>query len=337
MNYNFPISVLLPVFNAERYIREAIKSVLNQTYDNFELMIIDDGSVDNSVDIASEFRDKRIRLFRTNHQGLVRALNFGLERAKGRWIARMDADDVALLDRFKLQKEYLSSHEDAVAVGGGACLIDSEGEKTGRLVIPPNDHDVLLQRILYRGHGPSLLHPTVMMQTDAAKKIGGYRREFPVAEDVDMWLRLSQAGKLHSIPETVLLLRKHIDSVSQRKLHTQTRSHIAAVVCYIVRLKTGVDLITDMPEKWPVCISTVEKAMEMSGILQAGELRINIVDNIRRKTIFSLLSACYSIVRHLNTFVKIFFGDEYHKVSEQAAEQVIQIVRENKNRNYSDT
>lgn len=118
MNYRLPISILLPVFNAERYLREAIKSLLNQTYDNFELLIVDDGSTDNSMKIASEFGDSRIRLLPKKHSGLIETLNYGLEHARGQWIARMDADDAALPDRFDIQMKYILSHNDAVAVGG---------------------------------------------------------------------------------------------------------------------------------------------------------------------------------------------------------------------------
>ncbi len=337
MNHNPEISILLPVFNAEHYLREAIKSLLNQTYGDFELIIIDDGSVDNSMNIASEFDDKRIRLFHKNHQGLIESLNFGIERAGGRWIARMDADDVVLPNRFKLQQEYLSNHKDVVAVGGAAYLIDSEGIRTGRCVVPPNDHDALLRNILYCGGEPTLIHPTVMMQSDAVKATGGYRKEFPVSEDTDLWLRLSRAGKLHSLSEPVLLLRKHNENVSYQKPATQIKSYIAAVVCHLVWQETGVDLITDMPEKWPICTSIIDSLIEKYNIIKVGEFKNDIAKKIREKTICGFLSASCSGIKHFSTFVKIFLGNAHRKVTEQAAEQMILIVRENRHKSYCDT
>lgn len=330
MNYRLPISVLLPVFNADEYLKEAVESILSQSFSNFELLIIDDGSTDNSMDIASAFEDKRIRLFRRKHQGLIGTLNFGLEKAEGDWIARMDADDIALPDRLKLQQKYVSCNKDVVAVGGAAHLIGAKGIKTGRTVTPPNNHKALLRNSIYPGRSPSLIHPTVMMKTEIVRQIGGYRKEFPVSEDTDVWLRLSRVGRLHSISEPVLLLRKHNENVSHQKPQTQMKSHIAATVCHLVWQETGIDLVNEMPEKWILCSSILDRIFEKYEVTKFVEFRSEIARQIKKKTLKGCASALYNGVSSPGLLGQVLFGNIFYKVAKKTVDETMKIINNSK-------
>src|SRR5262245_33145279 len=124
-----PVSVVLPVFNAARFLPEAVRSILGQTYDAFELIVVDDGSVDGSGELAADLAasDPRVEVIRRRHEGLVPALNAGLERARGHYVARMDADDVAHAERFQRQVAYLDAHPASVAVGSAMEVVDADG------------------------------------------------------------------------------------------------------------------------------------------------------------------------------------------------------------------
>lgn len=168
------VSVLLPVYQAERTIEEAVESILAQSFDDFELLALDDGSTDSSLRIleALAATDDRISVHRHTHVGLVRRLNQGIRLARGSFIARMDADDVCYPERLERQLAYLAEHPDCVAVGTGALLVDPQ-----RLRIRPleqaSEHDEIESRFMH-GDGGALLHASAVYRVDALRDIGGY-------------------------------------------------------------------------------------------------------------------------------------------------------------------
>ena len=202
------VSVLMPVYNAERYVAEAVESVLRQTLGDFEFIIIDDGSTDRSLDILREFaaRDDRVRLISRGNTGYLRALNEGLQRASGELIARIDADDIALAERFERQTDYLRSHSECLVVGCGLLLIDEDGEPFCESILP-TEHEVIDSRHL-AGTG-SLAHPAAMIRREALLRLGGYRPQCYGAEDHDLWLRLGELGRLANLPEVLMKVRVH--------------------------------------------------------------------------------------------------------------------------------
>ncbi len=323
------ISVLMPVYNAEKYLKEAVASILAQTYDDFELLIVDDGSTDSSVQIASEFSDSRIRLLPKKHNGLIETLNYGLEHARGQWIARMDADDIALPDRFDIQMKYISSHKDVVAVGGAAYLIDAEGRKTGCLTVPPGNHEDLVNNLLYPGRGVSLIHPTVMMRTETARALEGYRRQFAVSEDTDMWLRISCAGRLCSVPEPVLLLRKHPDNVSIQKTRTNIESRLAAIAFHIIWQKTGIDLIKDNPDKWQLCVSILNRLIQKYRVVETIILKREIAALLRNKSASSFFAALCRIATSPRLSMRLALGNAQRRAAELAASEIIKSISSN--------
>ena len=213
-NTNPAISVLLPVYNAERFIREAVDSVLFQSLGDFELLALDDGSTDGSLIILREYetRDNRVRIITRENRGLVASLNELIAAARGRYLARMDSDDISMPQRFERQVMFLESSPDRVAVGGWVIHIDENGLPIGPIKSPTLHFDI--DQAHLKGHA-SIWHPAAMIRKDAIVSVGGYREEFRHAEDLDLWLRLAEVGKLSNLSEFVLCYRLHGNSVSQ--------------------------------------------------------------------------------------------------------------------------
>jgi glycosyltransferase involved in cell wall biosynthesis len=212
----------MSVYNAGPYLRPALDSILAQTFRDFEFIIIDDGSSDGSPQLLREYaaRDTRIRLTVRSNQGLTRTLNEAIELSRGEFLARMDCDDVALPDRFQKQLAALRADTSLVCVGGSFELIDGKGRLLTRLR-PPTD-DATIQQLLLKGH-TAICHPAAMMRRDAAAKVGNYDPHFKTTQDLDLWLRLGEVGRLGNVPEVVLKFRQHDSSVSETKREEQRR------------------------------------------------------------------------------------------------------------------
>ncbi|MEO1583649.1 MAG: glycosyltransferase [Planctomycetota bacterium] len=231
------ITVLLPVHNAAGYLAEAIESILGQTADGFRLLICDDGSTDETPEIirAVAMRSRCIDTITQPNRGLVETLNRMIGLTQTPIVARMDADDVALPERFALQLELFNEKPEAVCIGGGIQLIDSEGLTIGTPE-PTVDHHALYDAAL-RGRTP-LSHPTFMMKTEALRRVGGYDHGAYPAEDLDLLLRLGEIGELGCVEQTVLRYRVHEASVSV----TRRRQQIAKMreACRRASSRTGV-------------------------------------------------------------------------------------------------
>jgi GT2 family glycosyltransferase len=218
------ISVVLPVYNSDAYLRAAVASIVSQSFGDFELLAIDGGSADESMRILAEFAqgDARIRIVRQSGRGLVAALNEGIALARGAFVARMDADDISLPERFARQVEFLRRNPDIAVVGSAMTLIDAAGQPVRDIVYPQEPAEVA--RALERGS--ALAHPAVMMRRDAVQRAGGYRAVFEFSEDYDLWLRLSEQSLLANLPDKLLLYRHHATKrgcvfAFEQELHTQ--------------------------------------------------------------------------------------------------------------------
>jgi len=227
-NELLPVSVLMPVYNAERYLVDATESILNQTFEEFEFIIIDDGSTDGSLSILHEFaaRDSRIRLVSRPNRGLVQTLNEGLALARGSFVARMDADDIAFADRIALQLGYLKSHAECVVVGCSILWIDPEGEPI-RMMDAATTHEHITE-ILLRGRG-GICHPGAMFRRATALEIGRYRAAYEYAEDIDFFLRCGERGRLANLSQCLLKYRQHFTSICASRHHLQRERAEAAV------------------------------------------------------------------------------------------------------------
>jgi len=222
------ISVLMPVYQAERYLEEAVESILAQSFDDFELLALEDGSTDDSPRILAALaaRDDRIRLHVAPHAGLVCRLNEGLARARGTYIARMDADDISYPVRFERQIAYLETHPECVAVGTAVDEIDPDGRIIRSMDIRPT-HEEIDDRLLH-GDGAALVHASAMYRSDALRSIGGYQSGSDGGEDVDLHLRLSELGRLANLPDRLFLYRKNFAGMTySRRTDVRRRQDIA--------------------------------------------------------------------------------------------------------------
>lgn len=210
-------SVVIPVHNGERYIKEALESCLNQTYDNFEILIVDDKSEDGTLGILKEFesRDRRVKVFAVEKQdGLGNVINIGIRASKGKYIVRMDADDVMCSDRIEKQVKYLEENPECVAIGGQIDIIDENSNITGHREYPLTDKELRKNLFLFQ----PFAHPAVTLRRSTLEEMGLYPENMWKVEDVKLFLILSTKGKFANVPDTVLRYRMTFKTESQAKM-----------------------------------------------------------------------------------------------------------------------
>ncbi len=203
------ISVAMPVYNGEIHLAEALDSILAQTYTNFEFVIIDDGSTDNSLQLLQQYqkRDARIRLITRENRNLATTLNDIIDLSRGKWIARMDQDDIALPHRFERQLDWLEKTGADIA----GSWIQLFGTVDKRIIKHSQTDEAIKMELLF---GTSFAHPTVMMKTDLVKKLR-YDKAWEKCEDYDLWERAAHVGwKMTNVPEVLLMYRQHEAQIS---------------------------------------------------------------------------------------------------------------------------
>lgn len=253
------VSVLLPVYNASRYLGGAVESILRQTHREFEFLILDDGSRDDSLAQLRRFeqRDSRVHVISRPNTGIVGALNELVALAKGEWLFRMDADDVARPERFERQLAYLGANPDCVALGSRALFMDPDGSPLVEFIEWFDHADI--ERTLMRP-AIGILHPTVAMSRRAVLAVGGYRADYPHVEDLDLFLRLGEVGRLANLPEVLLDYRNHFTNVSHSNTVEQSAAALRAVADACARRGMAVPVLAppamiyesrlDLHRKW---------------------------------------------------------------------------------------
>lgn len=208
----------MPVYNCEKYIQDAVDSVLNQTFTNFELLIIDDASTDSTVAIIKKYNDSRINLIEKKvNTGYTTSLNTALEISKGIYIARMDGDDICMPTRFEKQLLFLESNHDIIACGSCCKIIGSDTI----INVPQNNEEIKLALL----KGNCMIHPSMMIRK---KYLEQYHIDYDItkepAEDYDLWVKLVKYGKLHNLQEVLLMYRIHEGQVSNLRNQNQKKS-----------------------------------------------------------------------------------------------------------------
>jgi len=224
-------SVLLPVYNAGEQLQEAIQSILDQDEPDFEFIIIEDCSTDDSSAIVRSFaeKDPRIRpIFHTHNEGLAATLNEGLRQSRSELVGRMDQDDVALPHRLSTQIRFLRTRAN-VAVAGSFVYHMGRTAEWDRLVRLPVEHAEIAAMLPKQN---CLYHPSVMLRRDAILNLGGYRPDFRNAEDYDLWLRASRAYQLANIPVPLLRYRFSVGGMTLRKKWQQALYAQMAIVSH---------------------------------------------------------------------------------------------------------
>lgn len=206
------VSFVLPVYNAGEHLDAAVKSLLAQTWSDFELLAINDGSTDGSRDVLASFRDSRVRILDQPNSGLVATLNRGIREARAPWIARMDSDDISLPHRLGAQMDYLAKHPDIALLGGYIATIDEQGKVMADVVPYPQTHEEIWEGI---GVRPWVMcHPSVVIHRDAAIDAGLYDPAYRHAEDTEFFARLMTKYRAANLPTVVLKYRLRQGAVS---------------------------------------------------------------------------------------------------------------------------
>lgn len=210
---NPKVSVIMSVYNCERYLKEAVDSILSQTFSDFEFIIINDGSTDGSGGILESYKDERIRLFNNQNKGLTKSLNEAIEYSRGEYIARMDADDISLPKRFEKQVKLLDSDQDIVMCGSWAEFIDEKGQDITEYKTPISDREIK-NRIIF--HNP-FIHPSVVIRKKIFDKVGLYDTNFRYAQDYELWTRIATKFNTVNIPEKLLRYRLLREGITKSK------------------------------------------------------------------------------------------------------------------------
>ena len=214
---NLKVSVLMSVYNGEKFLSEAVESILNQTFRNFEFLIIDDGSTDTSFQILSTYaaQDERVRIVRNDENvGLTRSLNKGLELSNGEYIARMDSDDISLPERLSSQVDFLDKRQEIAVVGSGIQIIDENSTVVGSR-FPKNDNTFLKRNLILKNS--AFAHSSVMFRKDVVMKTGGYDNDFRYAQDYELWSRISENHSIGTIEKPLIQWRAIPDNISASK------------------------------------------------------------------------------------------------------------------------
>ncbi len=210
---NPKLSILMPVYNSEDTIRPAVSGILEQSYTDFEFIIVDDGCSDQTIPLIKEFNDPRIQLL-TNEEniGLTCSLNKAIAVSTGRYIARQDADDVSLPGRLEKQIAFLDSHPDIAVLGTNRATLSSDGKITSSILYPkePNHAD-----FLQRNRVP---HGSTMTRREILDEVGGYNEMFRMSQDYDLWLRISKTHKFANLQEPLYGVRRHGTRTTVKKM-----------------------------------------------------------------------------------------------------------------------
>jgi glycosyltransferase involved in cell wall biosynthesis len=216
------ISVIMPAYNSTKYIGEAIQSILNQTYTKWELIVVDDGSTDDTVQVVQKYidQDSRIRLYKNEHGGPSQARNTAIEHAQYDWLALLDADDIALPQRFAKQIAAATADPEVAVWGSFVSHINAKGKILSIHKVGPTSI-LEFQEQLKKGYVPQVINPSVLMKKEMINKVGDYDKDFPAAQDLELFDRIAQHGPIVAVSEVLTYYRVHGDAISMSKFFTQ--------------------------------------------------------------------------------------------------------------------
>jgi hypothetical protein len=255
MNSSTTLSVVMSVYNGEAYLAEAVESILAQTFEDFEFLIIDDGSKDRTAEMLADYakRDGRVRLVTQENKGRAESLTCGIGLSRSRYIARMDADDISMPDRLREQVEFLDSHPEVGLLSGLYEHIDTNGRVQGTVRLPLCDSAIRAVMLRYS----PMCHPAVMMRKEAACSAGGYRKALLDADDYDLWLRMAERTRLANLDRVILRYRIHRGQASVENIEHQTWCVLAARAAFLLRSQGRPDPLESVAEITPGFLASV--------------------------------------------------------------------------------
>ncbi len=260
------VSVVMSCYNASRWLAESVDSVLSQSHGSLELVLIDNGSTDETLRIIRDMEDSDARVIGLSKQGsgLAESLNLGIDRSRGKWIARLDADDVCEPTRLERQLDLFRRHPELTLTGTGCVEIDEHGRFLKQHRYPPH-HNRLLSHLEHMQR--FFPHSSAMYRADAVREVGRYRNRFGWAEDWDLWLRLASVGQVECLREPLVRIRKHpaqmsLDDSGRRQFVDTT----AAIICHLLRIDGRPDL-ADSAEShtWDSFLQWIDRRLDDAG------------------------------------------------------------------------
>jgi glycosyltransferase involved in cell wall biosynthesis len=239
----------MAVYNTERYLADSMDSIFSQSFKDWELICVDDGSSDRSLEILRRYEraDARVRVITRPNTGVTRARNDGIAIARGRYIAVMDSDDVALPERLQRQVDYMEAQPQCVGLGAAVRVVGPDVMQIGDEP-KPWDHETIDRQTL-AGSGAIIREPVAIFRTEAIRKLGGYREEIFAQQDLDLYLRLAEIGRLANLPEILLLYRLRLGNIGRTQGALQ-RQHAPKVI-RDARIRRGLPMIAaivDLPQ-----------------------------------------------------------------------------------------
>jgi len=227
---NPKISVIMSVYNGQKYLKHSIESILNQTFKDFEFIIINDYSIDNTQKIIESYKDQRIILINNRKNlGLPKSLNIGLNKSSGKYIARMDADDISLPHRLEAQYNFLEKNKQIGLIGGQVEKIDSSNNSIGYKKSRPQDLDIIKFWIITKN---PLVHPTIFFRKEILKIIGPYNETFIYAQDFELYSRIIKKYKITNLPEVLIKFRYHNESITRTSLKRKIQLEYALSIIH---------------------------------------------------------------------------------------------------------
>jgi glycosyltransferase involved in cell wall biosynthesis len=238
------ISVVMPVYNSGQFLNLAIESILDQTYTDYEFIIINDGSTDHTESVILSYTDSRIKYFKNPiNLGIVATLNKGIELAKGTYLARMDADDISLPERFEKQHHFMESNPKIAVCGSQAFYINTMGIKTGQTDLPVQGNKIKAQLLFYN----TFIHPTTFFKTEVIKEIR-YRSDYHYAEDYCLLAQISRGHQVGNLSEPLLLYRVHEGNTTATKKKEMSIAHLKVLdyqISYLLNKKADTRFLNE--------------------------------------------------------------------------------------------
>lgn len=270
------ISVLMSVYNAERYVAEAVQSILGQTEGRFEFLIVNDGSTDASASILNRYaaQDSRIRVIHQDNRGLIASLNLLLDQARAPIVARMDSDDVSRPERFAVQLAEMTAHPEIAVLGTNTDELDADGAYFPCSDFHPEQSQDIRERLMVAS---AMCHPSVMMRRDVIRSVGGYRAAFRHCEDYDLWLRVSEHHAMRNLPDRLFLYRRSPDQVSEKHILVQAIGAACARFAAQERRSGRADPFegaTSLPS-----LDTIDAILGTSGL--GARMRLEVIESVK--------------------------------------------------------
>ena len=289
------ISIILPVYNCEQYIKDSIKSILEQTYENFELIIINDGSTDRSEEIIKTFNDHRINYYYQKNEGLSKSINKGIRLAKYEYIARQDADDISLPKRLEKLVLYLKSHPDCFLVGSWAQIIKKDN-LTNRYLIHPTTHTGCIYKLLF---DCCFTHTSVLIKKSIFEEVGFFNEDNSKVPPVDyeMWSRISKKAKVSNIPEVLVYFRENPSSISFNKPYL-LRSKAATISTENIIYLAGKQYLKEARTIAEIYFQLNSLSYKFESFYKLKKVLISIIENIE-----SNQSKKVNLYRDLDIFI----------------------------------